>query len=1027
MLFVIVNQDLKKIFGVKYYQKICNYVETIQNVIDTHDIVVFMARKAYCLYKALQSNNLISNNNKCTILSSRAVTYNGIDFSNKKVAIIEDVVILGESLFEIVNEKNIGNARLSIYILACSENFMLKTKNNESNIKFYTSLILDSNELLELATLITNYIIYKMVPYNADYPAYYFEFSNYGELIQCFKEYNICFITELVHCKNDHIIEGVIPVNDDVLCEGLSKEIANESIFKIRVYIDLKENICYLIPIVIFSTLSLADLDKIYTKMFSNHYDEIVCHNYDEHITSKNKLRVLCYSLAKIMLFSYLRKIIEKYDFNKKSLEDELFGFEFFDNSNSIVKINMSIENQIEIDDLVLYNSLGYAYDLLINNLDMESNSTFRTDYISIDDIKERINTVENDPDKLKLLSSLILDVFIDNGVIVPRIEFNENCISRIFKFGEVAKLTAHDFVLFAIVLGEYSDSIKRMLDKTEIEKVSVIFFRNFNNNFDVENNEAEAYRICYSKFGPRISSSNLQYSVSQGQALIDLLISYNYFEKKGEKYNVVQLNQDEKYNKVKNFSRTLFVNKLQKLYEFYVSAQRTKPDSELFEYISSYIRLLTLISIGNNERDRLLSLIAEVDLIKSRTLSKHEDLSIIINKFNSVIDGVLSGIWKYFCYQKEELLNEMLNLMCSASKEDNALLAIDIFWEMETSGDDIVQKKFFREIGEFLYDVAIFNYYLCKFTNSKLHEDYGMSPYKHFLKAKYFNDIHKKYIDIFSRNKSDIEEFIYQHIKEIDKISHSILDKYHIYDSTSSLIYETYSECVAIFNFNDNNKVEKDYQDLRTYVHNNVVIIPCEKHNKEYVLNRICGTLDDVDIKVLYYADNDNNALLCSASSTFYGEKFLEGIHNTISFIQKNTCSSSANEIFILPKKEFERKEFHTEKISFEYVEKYNYQDDNYIYKYYIKETEKMNVTNMYILGNMYNIEQIAGDLNMLQEKCDNLEIQKCLQNAQEAAKNKDTTKLQECFKWLGENAFDFVKNVGTSLLVDLIKGGLM
>ena len=760
--------------------------------------------------------------------------------------------------------------------------------------------------------------------------------------------------------------------------------------------------------------------------VFSDTYDFLFDFKNDESTMLKNKLRILCYTLANSMLLECLPELNEQFNLKKISSEEELFSIKLLKRNALPIVTNLTKENRIHINEIEIYNSLGYAYDLLINNFNLTINSEFKVNYISFDNIKEKIGIVVKDPLKIKILGSLILDVFIDNGVIVPRVKFNDNHLVRIFKFGEVAKLTANDFVMFAMVLAQYSNLLKRGLDKTEIEKVSVIFFRRYNNNFNLENNEAEAFRICYSKFGPRISSSDVQYSISQGQALTDILIESGFITKIGDKYDVCPLSQREELNNVNQLQRSLFTGKLQKLNEYYLLAQKTYTNNEVFKYINSYIRLLTLISIGGSKQDKLLSLIAEVDLIKSRTISKHEDLSIVANVLNSIIDGVLSGVWKYYCY-KNNGLQDIFKLICEVSMEENKMYAIDIFLEIVASEECIVEENFFFEIGQFLYDVALFNMCLCKYINTKVHEDYSRLPYKHCLNTKMFNDILEKYKQIFSSEKKDeIEHFIFNHIKKIDNTSCRLMDKYHVYNATLSLQCETFSECVVIFNYEQNDIVEKTFPDLQTYKYESLLIIPFKKENKEFVLNQICKTLDSVNIKALYYSSNDEDIVLYSTPTDLYGKKFIEEIQNAVKFVYKNIQPARSKEFLVLPKKEFTARGFCVEDFSFEYVEQITFSNERNIYKYNFKEKKSMNVTTLIVNGNMYNVEQVSGDFNLLYDKCTDTTIQEQIKTAKEATEKKDVSKLQACLTWLKENAFDFIKEVGTGVLIELINSGI-
>ena len=1029
---MLINEDLRRIFGNKYYTKICAFIETLQTIIDTHDVVIFMARKAYCFYKALLSNKLINTNNNCLVLSSRAVTYNGINLSNGHIAIIEDVVILGESLSEIIFNQKFSNTNINIYMLACSKEFVQNTSKSTENINFFPSFMLEKNDLLELATLITNYIIYEMIPYNADYPIYGFKFTTTEEINQSFNNYSLCLLSDLVHCKNDAVLEAIIPFDDDVFSDILPESITSNLIVKTRIYINYEKKNCYLVPIVIFPLINTHYLDELFNDIFNNEYEKLITTG-DSCTTTKNKLRILCYKLSDWLATNYFSDFFQKYKLDKLNCETELFSSNLSNSPQILQSIKpINIKRNSCPNSLELYNSLGYAYDLLIDNFHQNPthNFEFTSEFISFEDINNKLSIVENEHTKLKLLSSLILDVFIDNGVIVPRIHCNDASIVRIFKFGEVARLTVHDFALFAMVLGEYADLLKRTLDKTELEKISVIFFRKYNNNFNVENNESEAYRICYSKFGPRISSSANLYSVPQGQALTDKLLNYNFITSVGDKYNIIDYSQPESLSKVDMTNRSIFAGKMYKLHQYYTTAQSKEPQNPIFTYVNSYIRLLTLLAIGSKEEDRVLSLIAEVDLIKSKSLSKHHDIKQVISILNGIIDGILSGIWKYFCYSNTSLSKDTFQLLCSSSNEENAIYSIDFYIECLSLSEKIEHTDFLEEIGKFLYDVAIFNYYVSKHYNVKPHSDYGKQPYKQFLKDTWFNDIHKKYKYIFSQDQIHIDNYINNHLKAIDITSCDILDKYHVYETISSPSFDSYSECVVLFNINSNIGITINQNNFYSFVDKDILIIPIKKETKDVLINSICSVLCDINIKALYYVSSDNSINLYTSAAKFFGTKFLEEIHKVVSYIRQNITTTTAKELLIMPKTDFDNSKFHTTKYHFDFIQKSKYNSNKNIYQYYFQEDVKMNVSTINNYGNInlyelnIDIEQVSGDLNLANSKCKDPEIKKHIEEAETALKQNDHTKFKECLKWLGEHAMDFIKTTGSAILVNLITG---
>lgn len=1034
---MIVNQNLQKIFGLKYYDEICKYIESIQNAIDSYDIVIFMARKAYCFYKALEMNELVVPNNDCQVFSSRAVSFNNIDFTNKRVALFEDVVILGESLFEVLDDENIKEVNMDIFMLAYSSDFFKKT--SEYKQKFFESLVMSNKELLEFATLITNYIIYEMVPYNTDFPVYSFKYSDYETLAQHLNNYNLTSITELIQCRNNSILEYVIAIDNSYMSGILPQNILEDAIFKIRIYIDINKNICLIAPIIIFCSIDIFELESIYSKLFSSKYENFI-NKKDYQAYIKSKLRIFGYRLSEFLAKSYMNNLFRSFNIENFSNEKELFSFEFENISIHNLKVKTSINKHHNNNNyLSLYNALGYGYDLLISNFDSAQSNFFKKEYISFDDIANQIKVVDEDPYKIRTFSSLILDIFIDNGVVVPRISVLDNTIKRVFKFGEVAKLTFHDFVLFAIVLGDIADELKSTLKRTEIEKFSVIFFREFNQNFSVESNVAESFRICYSKFGPRISSSETQYKVSQGESLLDILLNNKnlLIVAPNKEINIPHISQDEEYNKVKSQDRKYFAIKLAKLKQYFSNAIAQNKNSEAFCYINSYIRLLTLIAIGNKDTEKLLSLIAEVDLIKCKSLSKCIDLDHAIRLLESIIDGVLSGIWKYVCFTNPKYIKDVFQALNDCSNEDNALFVIDIFYKNAIPKTPLMHKQFFDEIGNFLIDVAIFYISLCKYKNILTHSDFQKNLYKYIFDN---NDIVKnskqKYQDIFNKGKKEVNEFVSSQLKEFDNISTRIIDKFHVLNDTSSLQFVPYTECFVLFDINSEKEITRKISEYRTYQKNGFIVFPVDSNNKKDVLNYICSTLDNVETKALYFSSYDENISLFSASSKFYGEKFLNNIHETINFIRRNINSTTSKEVYILPKTNIKNDTINTKNFSLKLKDTIQYQSNRKINVYTFEERETMKATNIYVSGDMITVETVYGDFNLqkkisteldnLAKSCDNANVQEQIKKAKDAISEKEPNKFKEAIKWLGEQSVDLLKTVGVPIITQLISDNI-
>ena len=74
----------QEIFPNKYYQEVLKYKEQISELFVKYDVVIFMARKAICFYKAMVINEMLPIPKNCTIYSSRILTYSNLECLKEK-------------------------------------------------------------------------------------------------------------------------------------------------------------------------------------------------------------------------------------------------------------------------------------------------------------------------------------------------------------------------------------------------------------------------------------------------------------------------------------------------------------------------------------------------------------------------------------------------------------------------------------------------------------------------------------------------------------------------------------------------------------------------------------------------------------------------------------------------------------------------------------------------------------------------------------------------------------------------------
>lgn len=83
------------------------------------DVVMFMARKSYCIYDLLVSLGI--RGSQLPIVSDRILDLDLTPLAGKRVAIVDDTVILGSSLQSAVERLNAANVQTSIHVLCVNE------------------------------------------------------------------------------------------------------------------------------------------------------------------------------------------------------------------------------------------------------------------------------------------------------------------------------------------------------------------------------------------------------------------------------------------------------------------------------------------------------------------------------------------------------------------------------------------------------------------------------------------------------------------------------------------------------------------------------------------------------------------------------------------------------------------------------------------------------------------------------------------------------------------------------------------
>jgi len=740
--------SLIELFPAEHRDTITRYKNNLSDIFDKYDVAIFMARKAICFYKALVLEKYLQHPTHCKVVSSRVLDYNVFDdFKGKKVIVIDDFVVRGESLTKTMQILSENNIEADVYILACSEDaYNNGTLNNQNIIESYS--IMSKNNTYLLSQYITTFIEAAKCPYNIDQPIYSLEYSTVEEFDMLVKKLKLVEITSNV--QRVHGIESyVFNVPKEILpCEDIKSKIELCKIRFLCKKIDSKVSIL-VIPFVLLETLTYEELDTLFVAHIQANKIIPFIENKNEYIVLENKLKVLHFILA-VKLMRFFSNVAKLSGLTRLCRNDD-FVFNtnienFISESEGKSTLNLCDIKEPSFDSFLQNEYISLAYDFLHSERKIETeykdaygkkiSEKTEAPLLILSELKDFIASKTETNDIDTLMFSNVIDVFIDRGLIIPSIVHFENTIVRGYKCGEVYHIGVEHFSLFAFVLNQYSGFISRDLWKTEVEKLCVLFFREAAKqgiiSYGEDTGGQDEYSISCSKFGPRVSTGKPNYRASEDSVLVSKLFGLNYIKPAGRNIGILGGKIEPNYQIVHESllkphepdwhrKATVFASKYSELQKAYEKVRKHSG-----YHLNSYIELLTMLSISLNRRDQLLSLLAEVYLFTT-VRTNDPDIKNILQDCNRILDGITSGMWKYMCYSSkkhplEKLLNELLK------DETTRSIGVNV-GEIIEANPNIDKNPKIEELinssGNLIFDIAYVVHFLCEKYKVKCAIDY--------------------------------------------------------------------------------------------------------------------------------------------------------------------------------------------------------------------------------------------------------------------------------------------------------------
>ncbi|OFY69417.1 MAG: hypothetical protein A3G23_00630 [Bacteroidetes bacterium RIFCSPLOWO2_12_FULL_37_12] len=524
----------QKLFLDQFDQPLHKHIINFCNIISTkkYDVFILLARKAACFIDTLIELDLIEINGK--IVSDRVLEFDNSWLIDKSVAIIDDTIISGTSIYKLIKKlEDINTQKIDVYAFCINEYWyveeMLLRKDGTSYLN-QPYLKLNHTSSLKFCKNIVDALSIAPRPYNIDFPIYENIKLSSTKLDKLFESpyWKMVDTTSIKQNENNIFCYTINPTKRFIehFNTKLDWDISDVAHLKLRLYaykiIDPQNKITFLskiVPFIIFNPISVDNANKI-IKSICNH-EKVQINELESQLkTDCSKLNFIQFYYAKKLFRTWIECTKDSFDIVSRIIENKrslyfLFAPKVLDiinlmqtdgslksnEKNLFLKDNESlifgtnkedfnpVENLFNLTKPFL--DLYYKKELparrivkKINKKAFEDSNYIDVvnrldDGISVSELKQIIsNDVKNFSDTNRILS-LFLDNCIDNGIIVP-ITINKNgYIYRGYRHGEEIIWGNYKNRLLGKYFEKYLANINaNELPQTYFQKLLVLFLK---------------------------------------------------------------------------------------------------------------------------------------------------------------------------------------------------------------------------------------------------------------------------------------------------------------------------------------------------------------------------------------------------------------------------------------------------------------------------------------------------------------------------------------------------------------------
>lgn len=495
----------------------------LKSVSSEYDAFIFMARKAICLVDVLEALGFPLDKTK--VVSDRILDINPSSFEGRKVALVDDTLIVGTTLSEAKNKLvKAGVSEVKVFTFCADD-----TWNRNYIQPDYIQLILPSDQLLTFCIGEVRAFSVLNRPYLVDFPILGEVEVNYKAFLKKISDktftYNLITIPNQVEEDDECEMYSLLPSHafQKNIFQALGVGIQNiTQIFKYRIFIQRENEIARvkIVPIVTLEPLTKNDIDHLFNSIVgSDPTTDGICEVLS---TSEIRQRFIQYFLsAKIGL--YLTESLKSQlpSFGTVTLSQQEIGCYFghrlsktichiiYGHQTTIVhpySIAQLPEEQNEYCTAILTEKVSASGNILYDLFDIfaklfiEKEIPIRKGNTSqegiarlkngisfgkvIEFIKQNYEQLDIEEPRIKSYVSVALDVTNDWGASIPItcVSNDGSVVYRAYRHGELGLRTKEVDYLLHEFIGQFLDSNLRsrdsIIDHLLLEKLMVLFFR---------------------------------------------------------------------------------------------------------------------------------------------------------------------------------------------------------------------------------------------------------------------------------------------------------------------------------------------------------------------------------------------------------------------------------------------------------------------------------------------------------------------------------------------------------------------